>query len=91
MSDEALTEVASPLAPLATRHPEKTLHLGQVFNDTTNSHKLLWFLAILHLTLSTRTRAWSRLPGDADPRRGATYTIQSIEYGLCFASEGASV
>src|SRR3954469_22223959 len=31
------------------RYPEKTHYLGQVFNDTTNSYKLLWFLAILSL------------------------------------------
>jgi hypothetical protein len=37
------------LETLAHRYPEKTLYLGQVFNDTTNSYKLVWFLAILSL------------------------------------------
>jgi hypothetical protein len=37
------------LANVAIRYPEKTYFLGQVFNDTTNSYKLLWFLAILAL------------------------------------------
>ena len=41
---------ASPaLAGAAIRYPEKTFFLGQVFNDTTNSYKLVWFLAILAL------------------------------------------
>lgn len=34
---------------LSSRYPEKTFHLGQVFNDTTNSYKLVWFLGILSL------------------------------------------
>src|SRR5437879_4234784 len=34
---------------LSTRYPDKTFYLGQVFNNTTNSYKLLWFLAILSL------------------------------------------
>src|SRR2546423_918979 len=34
---------------LANRYPEKTFYLGQVFNDTANSYKLVWFLAILSL------------------------------------------
>jgi len=37
------------LAGAAVRYPEKTFYLGQVFNDTTNSYKLVWFLAILTL------------------------------------------
>jgi hypothetical protein len=35
---------------ITARHPEKTYLLGQVFNDTTNSYKLVWFRAILSLT-----------------------------------------
>jgi hypothetical protein len=31
------------------RYPEKTFYLGQVFEDTTNSYKLVWFLGILSL------------------------------------------
>lgn len=38
-----------PLAGIALRYPEKTFYLGQVFNDTTNSYKLFWFLSILSL------------------------------------------
>src|SRR5438046_2185931 len=34
---------------LSNRYPDKTFYLGQVFNDTTNSYKLVWFLAILSL------------------------------------------
>ena len=37
------------LASVAIRYPEKTFFLGQVFNDTTNSYKLVWFLAFLAL------------------------------------------
>lgn len=41
------------LNPLSRRYPEKTFYLGQVFNDTTNSYKLVWFLAILSLMRRT--------------------------------------
>jgi hypothetical protein len=34
---------------LSSRYPDKTYYLGQVFNDTTNSYKLVWLLAILSL------------------------------------------
>jgi len=44
---------------LASRCPEKTFYLGQVFNDTTNSYKLVWFLAILSLL---RRRNEANLP-----------------------------
>ena len=37
------------LAGIELRYPEKTFYLGQVFNDTTNSYKLFWFLSILSL------------------------------------------
>jgi HNH endonuclease/Peptidase S24-like len=37
------------LQGISNRYPEKTFYLGQVFNDTTNSYKLVWFLAILSL------------------------------------------
>ena len=49
MSEGASTEIASPLTAVAIQHPEKTYYLGQVFNNTTNSYKLLWFLAILQM------------------------------------------
>ena len=34
---------------LSIRYPEKTFYLGQVFNDATNSYKLLWSLGLLSL------------------------------------------
>ena len=37
------------LLSLEHRFPEKTYCLARVFNDTTNSYKLLWFLAVLAL------------------------------------------
>ena len=37
------------LACMALHYPEKTYFLGQVFKDTTNSYKLVWFLAVLSL------------------------------------------
>jgi len=36
-------------ASLCSRYPEKTFYLGQVFNNTTNSYKLFWFLGLLSL------------------------------------------
>jgi hypothetical protein len=44
---------------VALRYPEKTFYLGQVFNDTTNSYKLLWFLAILSLIRRSEANAFS--------------------------------
>ncbi|MCL5098359.1 MAG: hypothetical protein M1608_12700 [Candidatus Omnitrophica bacterium] len=49
MVDVITTNQATPLAGVALRYPEKTFYLGQVFKDTTNSYKLVWFLAILSL------------------------------------------
>ncbi|MDA1273591.1 MAG: hypothetical protein O2960_06010 [Verrucomicrobia bacterium] len=49
MADYETTNKASPLSGVAVRYPEKTFFLGQVFKDTTNSYKLVWFLAILSL------------------------------------------
>jgi len=46
------------LEALANRYPEKTFYLGQVFNDTTNSYKLVWFLAILSLLHRSENRAF---------------------------------
>jgi hypothetical protein len=43
------------LAGLTVRYPEKTFYLGQVFNDTTNSYKLLWFLGLLSLLQRPRS------------------------------------
>ena len=47
------------LADVALRYPEKTFYLGQVFNDTTNSYKLFWFLAILSLLKRSPNRSIS--------------------------------
>jgi hypothetical protein len=43
------------LAGLTSRYPEKTFYLGQVFNDTTNSYKLLWFLGLVSLLQRPRS------------------------------------
>ncbi len=45
------------LASIALRHPEKTSFLGQVFHHTTNSYKLVWFLAFLSLLKRSDRRA----------------------------------
>jgi hypothetical protein len=34
---------------LSSKYPDKTSLLGQVFDNTINSYKLVWFLAILSL------------------------------------------
>lgn len=49
MAQDSATNQSPALAGVALRYPEKTFHLGQVFKDTTNSYKLVWFLAILSL------------------------------------------
>ena len=36
---------------------KKTFYLGRVFADTTNSYKLLWFLAVLALVERTSQRS----------------------------------
>ena len=46
------------LSSLSIRFPEKTFYLGQVFQDTTNSYKLVWFLAILSLLKRSEERAF---------------------------------
>lgn len=43
------------LAGLTVRCPEKTFYLGRVFNDTTNSYKLLWFLGLIQLLQRANT------------------------------------
>ncbi len=48
------------LHPLEIRYPEKVHHLSQVFNDTTTSYKIVWFMAILSL-LKDRDTAEIRL------------------------------
>jgi hypothetical protein len=47
------------LAGVAVRYPGKTFFLGQVFKDTTNSYKLVWFLAILALIKRSEEKAFS--------------------------------
>lgn len=49
MPDEGTTSPLPVLTAVAERYPERTFYLGQVFNSTTNSYKLLWFLAILQI------------------------------------------
>lgn len=49
MDHDRATDQTPALAGVALRYPEKTFYLGQVFRDTTNSYKLVWFLAILSL------------------------------------------
>lgn len=49
MTERGTANQDSLLAGVSAHYPEKTHYLGQVFNDTTNSYKLIWFLAILSL------------------------------------------
>jgi hypothetical protein len=46
------------LESLAHHYPEKTFYLGQAFNDTANSYKLVWFLSILSLLRRGGDRAF---------------------------------
>ena len=57
MVQDSATNQMSALAGVALRYPEKTFYLGQVFKDTTNSYKLVWFLALL--SLLTRGEGYS--------------------------------
>jgi hypothetical protein len=45
------------LEGLCNRYPEKTFYLAQVFSDTTNSYKLLWFLGLLSLLQRSRSES----------------------------------
>ena len=58
MPIENQTNVPLILSGVATSYPEKTYFLGQVFQDTTNSYKLVWFLAILSLLNSRKERSF---------------------------------
>lgn len=49
MAQDTTDDQSPALRGVASRYPEKTFFLGQVFKDTTNSYKLVWFLAILSL------------------------------------------
>lgn len=53
MTTDRKTDHPPILAGVAVRYPDKTFYLGQVFQDTTNSYKLVWFLAILSLLRKT--------------------------------------
>ena len=57
MAQDSATNQPSALAGVALRYPEKTFFLGQVFKDTTNSYKLVWFLAMLSLLKRSDGRA----------------------------------
>src|SRR5438132_1055472 len=61
MAQDNLNNQSSAFAKVELRYPEKTFYLGQVFNDTTNSYKLVWFLAILSLLKRSQERS-IRLP-----------------------------
>lgn len=57
MAQDSATNQTPALAGVALRYPEKTFYLGQVFKDTTNSYKLVWFLAILSLMKRSEERS----------------------------------
>ena len=57
MAQDSTTNQQPALAGVALRYPEKTFFLGQVFKDTTNSYKLVWFLALLSLLKRGNDRA----------------------------------
>ncbi len=58
MAGDSATNQAPALAGVALRYPEKTFYLGQVFKDTTNSYKLVWFLAIVSLLKRSEERSF---------------------------------
>lgn len=58
MAQDTNSDQSPALAGVAIRYPEKTFFLGQVFNDTTNSYKLVWFLAILSLIKRSEEKAF---------------------------------
>ena len=57
MVQDSATNQTPAFAGVALRYPEKTFYLGQVFKDTTNSYKLVWFLAILSLMKRSEDRS----------------------------------
>ena len=58
MSADKTANILPPLGGIASRYPEKTYFLGQAFNETTNSYKLVWFLAILSLLKRSGERSF---------------------------------
>src|SRR5437868_467166 len=59
MAQDSSKNQPPALAGIALRYPDKTFLLGQVFRDTTNSYKLVWFLAILSLLKRTNECSFS--------------------------------
>jgi hypothetical protein len=57
MAQDRVADQTPALAGVALHYPEKTFYLGQVFKDTTNSYKLVWFLAILSLLKQSEERS----------------------------------
>lgn len=57
MAQDSATNKTPTLSGVALCYPEKTSYLGQVFKDTTNSYKLVWFLAILALMKRSEERS----------------------------------
>jgi hypothetical protein len=49
MSQNEFKNLTNKLCEASLRYPEKTFFLGQVFNNTTNSYKLFWFLGLLNI------------------------------------------
>ena len=66
MLPDGSDQLPASLAGVATRYPEKAFYLGQVFKDTTNSYKLVWFLAIL--SMLRRSEAARFLSRTSSPR-----------------------
>jgi hypothetical protein len=56
MPDE-IPGIGTGFGDLDRRYPEKTFYLGRVFSDTTNSYKLVWFLAVLAFAERTSQRS----------------------------------
>jgi hypothetical protein len=57
MAQDRVTDQTPALVGVALHYPEKTFYLGRVFKDTTNSYKLVWFLAILSLLKQSEERS----------------------------------
>lgn len=57
MAQDSAKNKTPALTGVSLSYPEKTFYLGQVFKDTTNSYKLVWFLAILSLMKRSEERS----------------------------------
>ena len=80
MAQDSATNQTLALAGVVLRYPEKTFYLGQVFNDTTNSYKLFWFLAILSLLKRSEERSF---------RLTDIFTEMASLLGIRFVSSGS--